>query len=110
VPQVTCESGVKGWRDRLRNGYENLEEFESYCETYGLHTRLGFDTPAEAWEANPTVEGSVVPSDFRKVDTRCRAFGGDRSGEEGVCEFLRSDGTCSDSNIAKMHSCGEVDE
>jgi hypothetical protein len=56
-----------GWQEKLRDGYANYEEFERYAETYGLHTRLGYKTPRGAWKANPTVQGSVEPSDFRKV-------------------------------------------
>ena len=64
---IKCKSGVRGWQDHLQKGYDSLEEFKGYCENYNLHTRLGFDTPEEAWEANPVVEGSVNPSDFRVV-------------------------------------------
>ena len=34
---------------------------------YGLHTRLGYKTIVGAWRANPVVQGSVDPSDFRVV-------------------------------------------
>jgi len=56
------------WQGKLQDQYENFEEFESYCETYGIAKRLGYDTPEEAWEANPTVKGSINPEDYKKVD------------------------------------------
>jgi hypothetical protein len=65
--QVKCKSGLTGYQCRLQNNYAGLAEFERYAETYGLHSRLGFKTPRAAWDANPTIQGSVEPSDFRKV-------------------------------------------
>jgi hypothetical protein len=65
--QVRCKSGLIGWQGKLQDQYKTADEFVSYSHTYGLHTRLGYATPEEAWEANPTVQGSVNPADFRKV-------------------------------------------
>ena len=66
--RVKCKSGLSGWRGRLRGIYDNdFSTFDCYCETYGIHSRLGYATPEDAWEANPSIEGSVQPSDFRKV-------------------------------------------
>lgn len=65
--QVTCNSGVIGYQCLLRENYIDYDEWVSYSETYGLARRLGFDSEKEAWEANPTIQGSVVPSDFRVV-------------------------------------------
>jgi hypothetical protein len=65
--QVRCQSGLMGWQQRLRTVYASFEEFSSYCEVYGNHTRLGYRTPAGAWRANPMVQGSVNPSDYRRV-------------------------------------------
>lgn len=64
---VICQSGLRGSRYRLRKNYGTFEAFEAYCETYGIHTRLGYATPAEAWDANPWMELSVNPSDLRAV-------------------------------------------
>lgn len=64
---VTCESGLRGWQGHLQDNYSGLEEFAAYCETYDLHTRLGFESPEDAWAANPVVQGSTNPSDFRKT-------------------------------------------
>lgn len=65
--QVICKSGQRGFEDKLHSLYENYEEFFVYSDTYNLHSRLGFDTPREAWDANPTVQGSVNPSDYCQV-------------------------------------------
>jgi hypothetical protein len=67
MARVICRSGLGGWRCRLRRNYASFAEFEAYSETYGLHGRLGFKSAEAAWEANPVVEGSVEPSDFRRV-------------------------------------------
>ena len=64
---VICKSGLRGWRCRLQENYADEADFAAYAETYGLHTRLGYKTIHGAWRANPIVEGSVEPSDFRKV-------------------------------------------
>lgn len=64
--QVKCQSGQTGWRRTLHENYENdKERWLSFSETYGLAHRLGFDSAEEAWEENPIIEGSVIPSDFR---------------------------------------------
>lgn len=64
---VICKSGAKGWQARLQENYTSLEEFKNYCEIYGIHTRLGYETPEQAWKENKVVEGSTNPSDFRVV-------------------------------------------
>lgn len=65
--KVKCLSGIRGWRGRLRENYSHFEEFQSYSTTNGLHLRLGYHTPEKAWEANPEIEGSVNPSDYRRI-------------------------------------------
>lgn len=65
--RVKCKSGITGYRNRLRRNYASFGEFEASCEIYGLHTRLGYKTPEAAWRYNPMIEGSVTPSDFRRV-------------------------------------------
>ena len=65
MKRIICESGLTGYQRRLRKSYTDLEEWKSYSQTYGLAERLGFDTAEEAWEANPIIEGSTNPSDFR---------------------------------------------
>ena len=64
--RVRCKSGLRGDCNTLQSAYEGgFAEFERYADTYGLHTRLGYHTPEDAWDANPVVESSVNPSDFR---------------------------------------------
>lgn len=65
---VKCQSGATGWRDRLRNIYPSLESFEQWSEVYGLHQRLGYAFAVDAWNDNPVIEGSVIPTDFRVVE------------------------------------------
>lgn len=68
MDRAICDSGRSGWQCRLRENYSHYREFRAYSEMYGLHGRLGYETPADAWRDNPLVQGSVVPEDFRKVD------------------------------------------
>jgi hypothetical protein len=65
--RVRCASGLMGWRVRLRSNYVNFEEFDHYSRTYGLSRRLRFRSASAAWRANPVIEGSIWPSDFRRV-------------------------------------------
>jgi len=65
--QVKCQSGVQGWQCHLQENYPSFGDFQHYAELYGLHTRLGYDSPWEAWRTNPLIQGSVNPTDFRKV-------------------------------------------
>ena len=65
--KVKCKSGIVGWQNRLQKNYSSFSEFESYCETYQIHSRLGFKTALEAWETNPIIQGSTIPSDLRVV-------------------------------------------
>jgi len=65
---VTCQSGLMGWQCKLRESYENsYAQFLRYDEIYGIAQRLGFTSAEEAWEKNPTIQGSVNPSDLRVV-------------------------------------------
>jgi hypothetical protein len=65
--RVRCQSGLFGHRNRLRFDYRNYAEFKTYSETFGLAGRLGFASALAAWRANPIIEGSIEPSDFRLV-------------------------------------------
>ena len=65
--RVICKSGISGWQCKLQKNYANFEEFENFCEIYGLLPRLGFDSAKKAWDENPTIQGSVNPRDFRKI-------------------------------------------
>jgi hypothetical protein len=56
-----------GWRGKLQDQYSSWDEFKNCSDIYGLVKRLGYKTAKAAWEDNPMVEGSVDPSDYRKV-------------------------------------------
>lgn len=54
------------WTGTLRANYDNkFEQFEHYAEMYGIHTRLGFKTIREAWNANPEIQVSANPNDLK---------------------------------------------
>ena len=65
--QVKCKSGIMGYRCRLQDNYINKEEWLHYAEHFLLAFRLGYDSAEEAWDNNPVIEGSTIPSDYRKV-------------------------------------------
>lgn len=67
MKRVTCKSGLNGWQGRLHAVYTDFEQFEAYCATHAIHIRLGFSDIQRCWKANPTVQGSVNPSDLRRV-------------------------------------------
>ena len=67
IYRVRCKSGLMGWRTRLRNNYWNAREWSINSDTFGLAERLGYKSGTDAWNANPVIEGSVEPSDFRRV-------------------------------------------
>ena len=65
--RVKCASGIMGYQCKLQDSYVDYESWEEHAELYGLHTRLGYNLPLAAWNANPTIQGSVIPDDFRVV-------------------------------------------
>jgi hypothetical protein len=67
IKPVRCKSGEMGEQYRIQDSYGSYEEFVSYCETYGIHTRLGFKTIKGCWRSNPLVQSSTNPSDLRRV-------------------------------------------
>ena len=67
---VKCKSGLHGWQGRLHEVYNSLDEFEAYCNLRQIHIRLGFTSITRCWEANPVVQGSVNPSDLRRVELK----------------------------------------
>jgi hypothetical protein len=67
MKRVKCKSGIEGWQERLKFLYADFAEFKHYADLYKLHKKLGYRTPKAAWDNNPLVEGSVNPSDYRKV-------------------------------------------
>ncbi len=64
---IRTKSGKRGWQCRLRENYNSFEEFKAYSEVFGLHVRLGYKSCESAWKHNPIIQGSVSPSDFRRV-------------------------------------------
>ena len=62
------------WRGKLRKQYTDFEEFQDYSEMYGLHERLGFESAKAAWDANPRIQGSTNPSDYRIVCPKGKRF------------------------------------
>jgi len=70
MAKVICKSGLEGWQNRLQENYSSFEEFKAWADCWGIHTRLGYKTIRGAWKANPMVQGSVIPSDFRKVKVK----------------------------------------
>jgi hypothetical protein len=66
MKQIRCKSGLKGWQAKLHDVYTNYSEFADYCFIYNNHARLGFDSPELAWNANPVIQGSVIPSDYQR--------------------------------------------
>ncbi len=68
IKRVKCDSGIEGWQCSLHKNYDNdFEQFKGYDEMHGVAKHLGFRSAKAAWKANPTIQGSVIPSDFRKV-------------------------------------------
>lgn len=61
---------MKTWEAKLRDNYSSFEEWQSYSQTYGLTARLGFYDEQEAWDKNPTIQGSTNPADFKVVKPR----------------------------------------
>jgi hypothetical protein len=64
MKRVKCKSGIEGWQDKLQNVYSSFEEFEAYSDMYGIALRIGFISTKNAWDANPTIQGSTDPSDL----------------------------------------------
>ena len=69
MAKVICKSGLCGWRMKLKKSYASFQEFVDYNKIYGLAKRLGYGSAKAAWAANPTIEGSIDPSDFRRAPT-----------------------------------------
>ena len=67
MSRVTCRSGIKGYQARLHQLYSDYGEWVLFSEIYNLTERLGFKNTREAWDKNPIIQGSVNPSDYRRV-------------------------------------------
>jgi hypothetical protein len=66
--RVKCISGTIGWQDKLQKVYGSLDEFREFANFYGIYKRLGFVSVKDAWDANPVIQGSTNPIDFRCVE------------------------------------------
>ncbi len=42
---------------KLRDLYETEQEFLMYDRLHGIAAQLGYDSPEQAWEANPPLAG-----------------------------------------------------
>ncbi|HEX7413528.1 MAG TPA: hypothetical protein VF411_05735 [Bacteroidia bacterium] len=62
--KVKCKSGLRGFQCRLQKNYNSFEEFETYSGIYNLVQRLKFQTAKQAWQENPMIQGSTIPTDF----------------------------------------------
>ncbi len=69
---VKCRSGITGWQCKLQENYADQEEFERWSDMYGLAQRLGYEDTEDCWNDNPTIQGSVIPDDFRVVKHRIK--------------------------------------
>ena len=67
IKSVKVKSGIIGWQAKLQDVYETYEEFEHYSGLFDLTKRLGYKSAKTAWQKNPTIQGSVNPSDYCKI-------------------------------------------
>ena len=96
MKRVKCKSGLEGYECKLQESYSDMDEWLHYAQTFGLARRLGYDNAVHAWDDNPTIQGSVIPSDFCRVETpetptkkpkHCRICGRDERDKQTICEF-----------------------
>ena len=70
MKMIKVKSGIGGqstvWQAKLHEVFD-FQEFDGYCAMYGIQSRLGYKTVMSAWRSNPVVQGSVNPSDLRRV-------------------------------------------
>ena len=62
--KIICKSGLTGWQMKLQKSYNDINEFSVFCGLYNIHKRLGFKTIKSAWETNPMIQGSILPTDL----------------------------------------------
>lgn len=59
---------LKEWVGSLQDNYDgDYEQFESYDEMYNISTRLGFDSPQEAWDENPHILSTKNPNNIKVI-------------------------------------------
>lgn len=64
---VICKSGIRGQQYKLQDSYNSFIEFKDFCRNYNIHKRLGYVSMKAAWESNPTIQSSVIPTDLSRV-------------------------------------------
>lgn len=112
MKQVKCRSEIMGWQCRLRDNYVSFDEFRSMAQTYGLHKRLGFVSPLHAWQANPLVQGSTVPSDFCLVgEIKGKQYGYRSSALRAIRNFCRKHNRKQDDFLVNQvdEGCHEIE-
>lgn len=67
---VKFDSGEIGIQSRLKEIYDNYDEFLVFNKMYNITERLGYNTPKSLWEDNPIFQGSSNPKDFKIVDKK----------------------------------------
>lgn len=55
------------WKARLQDNYSSFDEWTAFSQAYGLAERLGYKSDEEAWTANPILQGSTNPADFKVI-------------------------------------------
>lgn len=69
---VTCASGELGIQQKLKDIYDDYDDFLLFNKKYNITQRLNFPTPRKLWEENPVIEGSSNPKDLRIVEPENR--------------------------------------
>ncbi len=69
---VKCKSGLTGWQGKLQDVYSSFDEFEKYDDIYNFEWTSyfysrNFGCLEDIWNENPTLRGSVIPSDLELV-------------------------------------------
>lgn len=84
------------WEGTLRDSYHNrFEMFESYSDLHGIAQRLGFESNKEAWNANPKIQVSSDPRDFKITEIQfgsatLRPISGTIEGPDGTEHSVES--------------------
>lgn len=66
----------KVWKAKLHKVYTDFDEFERYDKMYNLAERLGFSHAEAAWDANPLIQGSTNPADYKVVIPKSQKVSG----------------------------------
>lgn len=63
--KIICSSGEIGTRERIKNIYDDYQEFLIFNSMYNIAERLGYKSVRKLWEENPIIEGSSNPKDLK---------------------------------------------